>query len=138
MTLRIARFVNLVLAGLLAGNEFGSWVAVHRSLWTMPTPEHIRAEQALTRRFKSIMPFWMSSVVTSCLPVLALTRNHDPSAFRFTLAGMLCFIGMIASTFAGTCRSTTGRSSYLQRRRRASNGDSSGNVGIGCTRSASS
>jgi len=99
MALKIARFVNLVLAGLLAGNEFGTWAAVHRSLWTMPTPEHIRAEQALTRRYKSIMPFWMSSVVASCLPVLALIR--DPSAFRFTLAGMLCFTGMIVSTLRG-------------------------------------
>ena len=101
MALKIARFVNLALAGLLAGNEFGTWVAVHRSLWTLSTPEHIRAEQALTRRFKSIMPFWMSSVVGSCLPVLALTRGRDPSVFRFTLAGMLCLVGMIVSTLRG-------------------------------------
>ena len=99
MALKIARFVNLLLAALLAGNEFGTWAVVHRSLWTMPTPEHIRAEQALTRRFKSIMPFWMSSVVISCLPVLALTR--DPFAFRFTLAGGLCFVAMLISTLLG-------------------------------------
>jgi hypothetical protein len=61
MALKIARFANLVLAGLLACNEFGTWAAVHRSLWAMPTPEHARTEQALTHRFKSIMPFWMSS-----------------------------------------------------------------------------
>jgi hypothetical protein len=36
--------------------------------------------------------------VVSCLPVLALTRNRDPSAFRFTLAGMFCFTGMIVPT----------------------------------------
>ncbi len=30
--LKIARFVNLVLAGLLAGNELGTKVAVHPSL----------------------------------------------------------------------------------------------------------
>ena len=29
MMVKVARFVNLVLAGLLAGNEFGSWVALH-------------------------------------------------------------------------------------------------------------
>ncbi len=67
----------------------------------MSTPEHIRAEQALTRRFKSIMPFWMSSVVASCLPVLALTHDRGPSTFRFTLAGMLCFVGMMVSTLRG-------------------------------------
>lgn len=101
MIFRIVRFVNLLLAALLAGNEFGTWAAVHRSLWTMPTPEHIRAEQALTRRFGSIMPFWMSSVVVSCLAVLALTRDRDPSAFRFTLAGTLCFVAMMISTLRG-------------------------------------
>jgi hypothetical protein len=101
MALKIARFVNLLLAALISGNEFGTWAAVHRSLWNMPTPEHIRAEQTLTRRFKSIMPFWMSSVVVSSLPVLALTRNRDPFARRFTLAGTFCFIGMMVSTLLG-------------------------------------
>ncbi len=99
MALKIARFFNLVLVGLLTGNEFGTWAVVHRSLWSMSTPEHIRAEQALTRRFKSIMPFWMSSVVGSCLPVLALTR--ETFVFRSTLAGMLCFVGMMVSTLVG-------------------------------------
>ena len=97
--LKIARFANLLLPALLAGNEFGTWAAVHRSLWTMPTPEHIRAEQALTRRYKKIMPFWMSSVPISCLPVLALTR--ETFAFRSTLAGMLCFVGVMVSTLVG-------------------------------------
>jgi len=32
MALKIARFVNLLLAGLLAGNEFGTWAAVHPAL----------------------------------------------------------------------------------------------------------
>lgn len=97
---KIVRFVNLLLAGLLAGNEFGTWAAVHRALWELPTPEHIRAEQALTRRFGSIMPFWMSSVLVSCLPVLALTRVRG-SSFRFALAGTLCFVAMLISTVRG-------------------------------------
>jgi hypothetical protein len=102
MFLKVARFVNLILAALLAGNEFGSWAVVHRALWDMPTPEHIRAEQALTRHFGAIMPFWMLSVVASCLSVLALTRERrGSSAFRFTLAGTLCFVAMLISTLRG-------------------------------------
>ena len=101
MTLKTARFVNLLLAALLVGNDFGTWAAVHRSLWNMSTPEHIRAEQTLTRRFKSITPFWMSSVAVSCLPVLALTHNRAPFAFRSTLTAMFCFIGMMVSTLLG-------------------------------------
>jgi uncharacterized membrane protein len=38
-------------------------------------------------------------VVVSCLPVLALSRGT--SAFRPTLAGTLCFLGMLASTLVG-------------------------------------
>lgn len=96
---KVARFVNLVLAGLLAGNEFGSRVALHPSLERLSTPERIRAEQEVTRRYGAIMPFWMSSVIISCLPVLALSRGT--SAFRPTLAGTACFVGMLASTLIG-------------------------------------
>jgi hypothetical protein len=95
----VARFVNLVLAGLLAGNEFGTRVAVHPSLERLSTPERIRAEQEVTRRYATIMPFWMSSVIVSCLPVLVL--SHGTSAFRPTLAGTACFVGMLASTLTG-------------------------------------
>lgn len=135
---RTVRFVNLLLAALLAGNEFGTWAAVHRALWSMPTPEHIKAEQALTRRFASIMPFWMVSVLVSCLPALALARRGVAPAFRFTLAGTLCFVAMLVSTVRGNVPSTTGHSNSPRRRRRPRNGESSGNVGIGCTPCASS
>ena len=101
MLSRNVRFVNLLLAALLAGNEFGTWAAVHRALWSMPTPEHIRAEQALTRRFASIMPFWMVSVLVSCLPALALARRKGAPALRFTLAGTFCFVAMLVSTVRG-------------------------------------
>ena len=99
MMLKVARFVNLVLAGLLAGNEFGTKVALHPSLERLSTPERIRAEQEVTRRYAAIMPFWMSSVIVSCLPVLALSRGTG--AFRPTLAGTACFAGMLASTLIG-------------------------------------
>ncbi len=101
MLSQIVRLINLLLAALLAGNEFGTWAAVHRALWSMPTPDHIRAEQALTRRFASIIPFWMVSVLVSCLPALALARRGGAPAFRFTLAGTLCFVAMLVSTVRG-------------------------------------
>ncbi len=99
MILKVARFVNLILAALLAGNEFGTWVAVHPALGRLSAAERIRAEQEVTRRFAAIMPFWMSSVIVSCLPVLALSRGT--SAFRPALAGTACFVGMLASTLIG-------------------------------------
>ena len=49
MISKAMRFVNLVLAGSLAGNEFGTKVALHPALEELSTPERIRAEQAVTR-----------------------------------------------------------------------------------------
>ncbi len=44
--LGIVRSVNLVLAGMLAGNEFGTWAAVHPSLGKV---EWIEPEKPLQR-----------------------------------------------------------------------------------------
>ena len=99
MMLKVARFVNLVLAGLLVGNEFGTKVAIHPSLERLSLPERIRAEQEVTLRYAAIMPFWMSSVIISCLPVLVLSRRTN--ALLPTAAGTACFVGMLASTALG-------------------------------------
>jgi uncharacterized membrane protein len=99
MMLEVARFVNLVLAGLLAGNELGTKVAVHPALERLGAPERIRAEQEVTRRYAAIMPLWMSSVVGTCGAVAALSRRTG--AFLPTLAGTACFAGMLASTLVG-------------------------------------
>ena len=99
MMCRTVRFVNLVLAGMLAGNEFGTWAAVHPSLEKLSPPERIRAEQEVTRRFAAIMPAWMGSTVVSC--VLALLFSRGSTGSRSTLLGTACFVGMLASTRIG-------------------------------------
>jgi hypothetical protein len=99
MALKLARFINLLLAALLAGNEFGTLVAVHPALAKLGTPERIRAEQEVTRRYAKIMPFWMLSVIASCLAVLAPGRRSG--AFFSTLAGTACFVAMLISTLVG-------------------------------------
>jgi len=99
MLRRIVRFANLVLAGTLAGNEFGTWAAVHPSLEKLGSRERIRAEQEITRRYAAIMPAWMGSTVASC--VLAVLFSHGTAGFRSTLFGAACFVGMLASTRIG-------------------------------------
>src|SRR5215210_3293365 len=101
MALKIARIVNLVLAGMLTGNEFGGWVAVHPALSNLPARAHIRAEQAVYRRYGAIMPFFMSSAIVSAIPVLSLIRDRESAAFRFTFAGMTCFAAMLVVTLTG-------------------------------------
>ena len=96
---RTVRLANLVLAGMLAGNELGTWAAVHPALEELSPAERLRGEQALTRRYGAIMPAWMGSALASCL---AATLNARGAAgFRGTLLGTLCFAAMLASTRLG-------------------------------------
>ena len=99
MLRRTIRPANLLLAGMLAGNELGTWAAVHPALEELSPPERLRAEQALTRRFGAIMPAWMGSALFSCLAAALLARGS--AGFRRTLLGALCFAAMLASTRLG-------------------------------------
>lgn len=101
MTLRIARFVNLMLASVLVGNELGGWAGVHPALYALPTGAHIRAEQAVTRRYGRLMPVVMTATIVSCVPVLSLTPDRRSAAYRYTLGGMLAFLAMLGVTFTG-------------------------------------
>lgn len=98
MALKIARFVNLILVGMLTGNEFGSWITVHPALDGLPPSAHVRAEQAVTQRYGRIMPFFMSITIASFLPVLALIRDRRSMSFRLSVVGMLCYVAMLAIT----------------------------------------
>ncbi len=94
MTLKRARFINLLVSGTMVGNEFGGWIAVHPALNTLPPAAHIAAEQAVVRRYKAIMPFWMTAAIVSAFPVLARVEDRHGTSFRLTLAGMSCFVAM--------------------------------------------
>lgn len=98
MFLKIARLANLVLAGMLTGNEFSGLVAIYPALGRVPPLARLQAEQEIYKRYGRIMPFYMSSTVASFLPVLALQRRPGTPAFRFTLAGMACFVAMLGIT----------------------------------------
>jgi len=126
MALKAARFANLFLAGVLTGNEFGGLVGFHPALYHLPTQAHANAEQEITVRFGKIMPPFMIATILSFVPVLSLTR--DRRSFRFTLAGMLCFLAMLSVTFAGNMPvnrrtleldpMTVSRDEFLELRRR--------------------
>lgn len=101
MTLRVAHFVNLLLASLLTGNEVGTRVAIHPALETLPPAGRVEAEQAVTRRLGRLMPALMTSTILSCLPVLALSRDRRSVATRLTLGGLACYAGMLLVTLLG-------------------------------------
>ena len=100
-SLRVARLVNLVLVGMLTGNEFGSFVAIYPALGRISPMARLEAEQGIYRRLGRIMPYYMGSTLASFLPVLAIGRRPGASAFRFTLAGLACYVAMGAITRTG-------------------------------------
>ncbi len=99
MPLKTVRLANLLLAGTLTGNEFGTWAAVHPAVERLSPPERLGAEQELTRRFGAIMPAWMGAALASSFAATVLARGS--AGFRSTLFGTLCFAAMLASTRLG-------------------------------------
>ncbi len=81
MALKTTRFLNLLLTGVLTGNEFGGLVGFHPALYELPTEAHARAEQAITSRFGKIMPPFMTAAILSFVPVLSLGIVVPPPIF---------------------------------------------------------
>jgi hypothetical protein len=86
---------------VLTGNEFGGVVGFHPALYELPTEAHTRAERAITSRFGKLMPPFMTATIVSFVPVLSLVRHRRSPSLIFTLVGMLCYMAMLAVTFAG-------------------------------------
>jgi len=101
MPLKAARFINLLLTGVLTGNEFGSWAGLHPALHELPQQVHVRSEQAVTRRYGKMMPALMTGALVSFVPVLSLSSDRRSLSFLFGFAGMLCYATMLAITITG-------------------------------------
>lgn len=100
-SLRVARLANLVLVGMLTGNEFGTLAGVYPALDRLSPMARLEALQGVYRRMGGFMPPYMLSTLGSFLPVLALQRRPGTPAFRLTLAGLACFVAMVAITRRG-------------------------------------
>ena len=96
--LRVARVVNLVLAGMLTGNEFSGFAAIYPALGRISPMARLEAEQEIYSRYGGIMPFYMSPTIASFVPVLLLQRRPGSPAFRFSLVGAACYAAMLAIT----------------------------------------
>ena len=95
----VLQLVNLVLAGVLTGNELGTWAVVHPAIQRLPFAHEVRAEQEVTRRYGAFMPWLMMLTLLSGLAALA-TLDGGSDAFALTLAGTLCYGAMLATTLA--------------------------------------
>ena len=92
---------NLVLAGVVAGNEVGGKLAVHPAMDGLPFHVRLSAEQALYRRYGRLMPVLMTAAIVSGIPVLSGTPDRSSAGFRLTLGGLACLGAMLGVTFLG-------------------------------------
>ena len=92
--------MNVCLAGVLTGNEWGGWVAVHPALDKLPGSPRLQAEQAVYRRYGRIMPFLMTSTVASGIAAASL-RDGASLEGRLTAAATGCYTAMLAITLIG-------------------------------------
>jgi len=95
---RTTRLANLVLAGMLTGNEFGSRVIAHPALRELAPRAHLHAEQALTRRYGQVMPVFMTATLGSFVPLIALEPDRTSRRSLLTAGAMACYGAMLAVT----------------------------------------
>src|ERR671933_711010 len=101
--IQAAHLANLLLAGMLLGNEFGTWAVVHRGLASMPAPDNIRAEQALSPGYARLMPILISGTILSAVVVAVLLPEGIRSRpWWFMITGITSASVMLAITLAGT------------------------------------
>ena len=98
MALRIARFFNLLLVGVLAGLLVGV-AFVELALLEVPASIYTAVEKPKHEVFEPIMPVLDTLVIASGLLVLFLTRHElKTPAFVLASVGVLCTVALTIST----------------------------------------
>jgi hypothetical protein len=96
--LEIALLVNLVLVGLLVGNEVGTWAVVHPALNRVPLAASVAGEQSIYRRYGYVMPPLMAASIVSGVVVAVLASGGARVA---AIVGVAALVAMQIVTFAG-------------------------------------
>lgn len=91
-------FLHLFAAGVLTGNELGTWAVVHPAIQRLPFAEEVHAEQEVTRRYGRFMPALMLITIVSGF---VLAEGVDGTPGSLALAGSICFAAMLALTLVG-------------------------------------
>ncbi len=94
----VVLFVNILAAGVLVGNELGTWAVVHPALHRLPFDQERPAEQQITRRYGYFMPFVMLATVASGFLGAALTSGQ---ASKLLFAAGALFTAMLLITLIG-------------------------------------
>lgn len=96
----IIQFISLLLAGILAGEEFVVRYGVHVSLANLDEQSQIRVRQSLILKLRVLVPAIFLPTAISGVAVLFL--NVTGPSFGFQCAGVLALLVFIMTTLIGT------------------------------------
>ncbi|MBY0175380.1 anthrone oxygenase family protein [Curtobacterium herbarum] len=92
--------VQLVLVGLLAGEEFVVRWGVQPAMATLPDQVHLRTRIALVKSLKVVVPILMVPAVLASVAVLVLSGADDGLGWR--IAAMVALVVFVLASFLGT------------------------------------
>ena len=100
MGIDILQAVGLVLAGLLAGEEFIVRYGVQPALSSLEDRAHILARVALVKRLKVVVPILM--VPTVLVGIAVLATGGVGAGFAFRVVGLAALVAFVLFSFLGT------------------------------------
>lgn len=92
--------VQLVLIGLLAGEELIVRYGVHPAMDSLPDRIHVHTRIALVKRLKVVVPVIMLPTVAASIAVLFVAAESAGLAWRW--AGLASLVGFLLASFLGT------------------------------------
>jgi uncharacterized membrane protein len=100
MDVIVLQTIGLLLAGILAGEEFVVRYGVQPAISAMEDRPHLQARQALVRRLRVLVPIIMVPTVLVGIAVLIFAGTGDGIAYRW--AGVIALIAFVLFSFLGT------------------------------------
>ena len=97
MTILILRFVNIVMAGLIAGTLFGIWIGYNPQNLSAPT--YVEHQQSVIKALNTLMP--LLGLVTIILTVVSafLQRDNKTVFISLLIAAVLLIISGLVTRF---------------------------------------
>lgn len=92
--------VQLVLVGLLAGEEFIVRWGIQPAMSTLPDDAHLRTRIALVKSLKVVVPILMVPTVLASVAVLVIAWPVDGSGWR--IGAMAALVVVVLASFLGT------------------------------------
>lgn len=98
--MNVVLVVQLVLVGLLAGEEFIVRWGIQPAIRTLPDDAHLRTRIALVKSLKVVVPILMVPALLASVAVLVIAGADDGLGWR--IAAMVALVVFVLASFLGT------------------------------------